>query len=156
MNYTITANMSKKDEIGLLIKLHTYTQAHAGQTYLASLFTPALIEWVAFQINSDLAPDVMDALQHAESAGRESYTKERDARLEVEHKLVHAQAEIERLTTRLENADARVKEWCEASQAYRELADDRLQAMNELSDTVNTLSQRITELKAHLYDLEHA
>lgn len=68
----VDANSSKADEVAALRKM---AQCAVEGSYLASLLTPQLLDWVDGQIEMDLPPDIMEQLGCQRDREREALTE---------------------------------------------------------------------------------
>jgi uncharacterized protein YdcH (DUF465 family) len=149
---TLTSASGKNEEIDALRAL---AAAIPDNTYLHDLFTPALVDWVAGQLQNDFPPDIYDLFEHEKTTNNAEAQKARAD-------LTTANAQIESLTRRAESLNetiqhqnARIESLTDQLQAsqsrFEQMWDDQENLQRELSEA----EQKIIILKAKLFDLEH-
>jgi len=159
IHFEIGHDIPKADEIQLMELLE---KSFAGtDTYLVSLFSPALTTWVSGQIRSDFPPDAADWLI--------------GAKFKAEEKILSLQAEITRLNNTLDfvqrdskdkiSARDEIVEGLRVDLARQKEDDDKAMAetLGDLSVVKHELNvanalllekkQEIIELKAKLFDM---
>lgn len=154
---SLSADPSKQEEIDFL---EAITEIVPKNSYLSNLFTKPAVSWLRQQIRDDFVCDLYYNWQEAEkeSAKRQDdlidCMNERDA-----DKVKYVESRQE-LMEALNNNDAEHRELVKRLHTEIEtLATMRNEAQNNWDNAENQLraaNQKVMELKAKLYDLEHA
>lgn len=149
----LTAGATKAQEIEYLEKLRVKIP---DQCYLSSLFTRELLDWVRFQINSDIAPDVMATLVHTQSTSSET---SESTRKEIQS----LEAKISRLVNNLKVKDDTMAtlagdrdEWEEEAKHNRSKYHSAENEINQLKRELDQKDEIILRVKSENYDLTHS
>jgi septal ring factor EnvC (AmiA/AmiB activator) len=157
---TPTSDASKLEEITWLTNLAEDVR-NAGNSYVASLFTPDLVAWAASQIQNDFPPDLYDYFQGeiiknsdltckfaCECNSHEADNKEFKTKIEGATQV--AKNLNDKITSLELGFDANVK-------ARQALETGNWELTHQLAETENYLriaEAKLVELKARLFDLQ--
>lgn len=146
----VPSSASKADEMAALRKVATIFEPG---TYLADLFSPALIEWVQTQLDNDFPPDIFSVidssaqnLMEAEQRARNLTDQLRAVTDDAVRKIEALNAEINLKVEFIDRVRDDREEWKEAYLTETErLTEERAKSAS--------LENEVTKLKARLYDL---
>jgi hypothetical protein len=160
----LNTTCSKADEKATLKKIASLFEPG---TYLADFFNAELLEWVNSRIDQDVVTDIMPSLRYFEAQANEAKIEAQEqirVANKTNYELATTLAEMTEdhdtaktnwsniknsLLQTIETANANEREW-------HAVANDRLYQQKQDEARIRWLETQVTNLKAEIYDLEHA
>lgn len=150
MNLPALDHPDKETEIAALQKLVNWAQA--GGDYLASLLTPALVEWFTANVRSDVSTNLVeDAIAAERERLQLSLAKEIEA-AETQRVAARLRDDIQRLESVAESLRTEVSNLQGDLANTREHWGDDVRRLAEVGQQVWQLQEENTRLKAQLWD----
>jgi len=142
--------LGKDQEIQIIEELAYIFRTYPS--YIGSLFSADLVQWLTGQIKNDFPCDVMSALNYERAEHAETSKQLGEAQVRVGD----LGREIKRLGEVADTWESRAKALSLASEHKGEALNLACDDVNRLTGENNRLKNELTNLKARLYDLEHA
>lgn len=145
LTISVSHTSSKADEIQQLAKI---AKAIPAGTYLASLFTPQLVEWFSTQVHQDLPPSVTDHFRYLQEELARSVSERQDTINAMENHKRTLNTRIKTLEGMLQSAEAEIELKSQRIQHQADHLNQKIRRVVELEQQCQALNQTVKSLQA--------